>query len=613
VREEPRTVLTTGGTGKIHILPDDVVSRIAAGEVVERPAAVVKELVDNSVDAAAGSITVEIEDGGLALIRVTDDGEGMSPVDAPRAFGRHATSKLRSDQDLWSIRTMGFRGEALPSIASVSHVRVATALRSAEAGIEFRVTGGRLGKIVEAPPVAGTSIEVRELFYNQPARKKFLKSIPTEFSHISRVVQQAALAWPSVHFRLTHNGTEIVNYPAVPSERDRVSQVYQRVFLDHCFTVQAVLPTVRLSGYAIDPLHARASRMPQELFLNRRPVRNAAVLHAVAEGYGAFLPKGRHPLFVLFLDVDPDRVDVNVHPTKREVRFADAEMIHQLVRRAIRQAMGTAEGVSIEPGSSLTRESSGNKPAWTSVSGLSQEQARRSTTGVQGAPISAVTDRQVDISSRPGAQLAFVSETAEPYVKVPSGEVVALGQLNRTFLITQVGGDLAVIDQHTAHERVLFERLYRAWTARGIQSQPLLLPASIELSPPHAALLTRYHGELEKLGLGLEPFGASAVLIRAVPMGLGKLDPEAFLQDLLDDLAQWDHASTVEKKVRPVLASLACHGAVRAGRPMELPEIKALVDDWRTEGEITTCPHGRRTVFRLGTDDLEKMFGRAGW
>jgi DNA mismatch repair protein MutL len=222
-------------------------------------------------------------------------------------------------------------------------------------------------------------------------------------------------------------------------------------------------------------------------------------------------------------------------------------------------------------------------------------------------------DRQADVSSRPGAQLAFVSETAEPYVKVPSGEVVALGQLNRTFLIVQVGGDLAVIDQHTAHERVLFERLYRAWTARGIQFQPLLLPASIELSAPHAALLRRYHGELEKLGLGLEPFGASAVLIRAVPMGLGKLDPEAFLQDLLDDLAQWDHASTVETKARPVLASLACHGAVRAGRPMELPEIKALVEDWRAEGEITTCPHGRRTVFRLGTDDLEKMFGRAGW
>ena len=606
-------MLTTGGSGKIHILPDDVVSRIAAGEVVERPAAVVKELVDNSVDAAAGSITVEVEDGGLGLIRVTDDGEGMSREDAPRAFGRHATSKLQSDQDLWSIRTMGFRGEALPSIASVSHVRVATALRSAESGIEFQVTGGNLGKIVDSPPVAGTSIEVAKLFYNQPARKKFLKSIPTEFSHISRVVQQAALAWPSVHFRLTHNGTEIVNYPAVSSEKDRISQVCRRMFLDHCFMVQAVLPMARLVGYIIDPLHARASRIPQELFLNRRPVRNAAVFHAVAEGYGSFLPKGRHPLFVLFLDVDPDRVDVNVHPTKREVRFAEPDMIHQLVRRAIRQAMGTADGVSIVPGSSVMREGPVSEPSWTSVSGVFQGQAKRTTVGVQGARSSVVTNRQANGLSGSAAQLAFVSETAEPYINVPSGEVVALGQLNRTFLIVQIGGDLAVIDQHTAHERVLFERLYRAWTVRGIQSQPLLLPASIELSVPHAALLSRYQGELEKLGLGLEPFGGTAVLIRAVPMGIGKIDPEAFLQDLLDDLAQWDHASTVETKVRPVLASLACHGAVRAGRPMELPEIKALVEDWRTEGEITTCPHGRRTSFRLGTEDLEKMFGRAGW
>jgi DNA mismatch repair protein MutL len=223
------------------------------------------------------------------------------------------------------------------------------------------------------------------------------------------------------------------------------------------------------------------------------------------------------------------------------------------------------------------------------------------------------TDTQVGGPSGSETQLAFVSEAAEPYIRVPSAEVVALGQLNRTFLVAQIGGDLTVIDQHTAHERVLFERLYRAWTARGVQSQPLLIPESVELSVPHAALLQRYQGELEKLGLGLEPFGASAVLIRATPVGIGKINPETFLQDLLDDLSQWDSASSVEMKVRPVLASVACHGAVRAGRPMELPEIKTLVEEWRAEGEITTCPHGRRTSFRLSTEDLEKMFGRAGW
>ena len=606
-------MLTSGGSGKIHILPEDVVSRIAAGEVVERPAAVVKELVENSLDAGSRAVTVEIRDGGLTLIRITDDGEGMSREDAPRAFERHATSKLRSDQDLWSIRTMGFRGEALPSIASVSRVCVTTAVRSAEIGIEFRVQEGRVGNIVEAPPVAGTCIEVADLFYNQPARKKFLKSVPTEFSHISRVVQQAALAWPSVHFRLVHNGTEVMNYPAVSLEKDRISQVYRPLFLGRCRPVEAYLPAARIGGYAVDPIHARSSRIPQELFLNRRPVRNAAVFHAVAEGYGASLSKGLHPLFVLFLDVDPDRVDVNIHPAKRDVRFADPDMIHQLVRRAVRHAMGAAERSSNISGSVMPVERGMGKPSWNSADETVVQPAEIQGKAVGDVLSSVESDLVLTVSAGGGAQQAFVSETAESYVRVPSHEVVALGQLNRTFLVVQIGGDLAVVDQHTAHERVLFERLYRAWTAQGIQAQPLLLPHPIELSAAHVALVLRYQHDLEKLGLELEPFGSSAVLVRAVPIGLGEIHPEPFLQDVLDDVNQWDHASTVETKVRPILASLACHGAVRAGRSLELAEIKALIEDWRTEGEMTTCPHGRRTVFRLGTNDLEKMFGRAGW
>ncbi len=606
-------MLTTDGSGKIHILPADVVSRIAAGEVVERPAAVVKELVENSLDAGSRTITVDIKDGGLALIRVTDDGEGMSRDDAPRAFDRHATSKLRSDQDLWSIRTMGFRGEALPSIASISHVRVTTAMRSAEVGTEFQVKSGTIGKVVEAPPVAGTRMEVAELFYNQPARKKFLKSIPTEFSHISRVVQQTALAWPSVHFRLTHNGQEILNYPAALSDKDRIGQVYRRMFLDQSVPLQAEQPAARISGYTIDAVHAKSSRIPQELFVNRRPVRNTAVFHAVAEGYGPFLPKGHHPQFVLFLDVDPNLVDVNVHPTKREVRFSDNEAIHQLVRRAVRQTLGTRERSTVAPGFTLNNMEPTSESVGVSVSVSYPRPAAFPAIEASVKTSFAGMDSPAIVPPGAEAQLAFVSEAAEPYIHVPSAEVVALGQLNRTFLVVQIGGDLTVIDQHTAHERVLFERLYRAWTARGIQSQPLLIPESIELSAPHAALLQRHRGDLEKLGLELEPFGASALLVRAIPVGLGKINAESFLQDLLDDLSQWDSVSTVETKVRPVLASLACHGAVRAGRPMELPEIKTLVEDWRAEGEITTCPHGRRTSFRLGMDDLEKMFGRAGW
>jgi DNA mismatch repair protein MutL len=607
-------VVAAGDAGKILVLPDDVVSRIAAGEVIERPAAVVKELVENSLDAGAHSIGVDVKDGGLGLIRVTDDGEGMSREDAPRAFERHATSKLRSDRDLWSIRTMGFRGEALPSIAAVSDVRVATATRMARVGTEFQVKAGRIGRILDAPPVAGTRIEVTDLFHNQPARKKFLKSISTEFAHVSRVIQQAALAWPSVHFRLTHNGQEILNLPAVSSDRDRVAQVFRRDFVEQSVALSAALPGASVSGFAIDAVHARTSRTPQELFVNRRPVRNSAVFHAVAEGYGSFLSKGHHPLFVLFLDVDPELVDVNVHPTKREVRFSDGETIHQLVRRAVRSALGVGDRVPLaERGSGNTFATAGGN-----VASMAIEPPRRRGGSSAAGPLPRSVENGASLrqeGSRPGEdiQTAFANEAAEPYIRVPSSEVTALGQLNRTFLIVQVGGDLTVIDQHTAHERVLFERLYRAWTERGIQSQPLLIPEPVELSAPQAALLQRHQEDLEKLGLGLEPFGATAVLLRAVPAGVGRLDPRTLMEDILDDLVQWEVASGFEAKVRPVLASLACHGAVRSGRSMELPEIKTLVEDWIAEGKVTTCPHGRRTCFTLSTTDLEKMFGRAGW
>lgn len=617
--------MVMGGGGKIRILPEDIVGLIAAGEVIERPAAVVKELIENSLDAGSRYITIEVKDGGLTMIRVTDDGEGMTAGDAQLAFARHATSKLHAEQDLWAIRTMGFRGEALPSIAAVSHVRVTTALHRAETGFAFEVRQGQIGSLTETAPVAGTSIEVTDLFSNQPARKKFLKSIATEFSHISRVVQQAALAWPSVHFRLIHNGTEVMNYPAVLSERDRVAQVYRPSFLARCLEVRTVLPMAQVSGYVIDPVHARSSRVPQELFVNRRPVRSATVFHAVAEGYGATLAKGCHPLFVLFLEVDPVQVDVNVHPAKREVRFADQEFIHQLMRRAVRCTIGGERNLQIagETEQVVQNKEVATRPCQGHPLGAAEmvlkeeaheeadiERAKRAKP--EGASDSQLMER-LDISFRFSDQLSYVKETAECYERVSQQEIVVLGQMNRTFLIVRLGGDLAVIDQHTAHERVLFERLLRGWLRRDIQAQPLLIPESITVSAAHAALLGRHLGDLEKLGLELEPFGGSTVLVRAVPLGLGKIDVESLLLDLLDDLSQWNQATTLEAKVRPILASLACHAAVRAGRSLEPLEIKALVEDWIAEGEQSTCPHGRRTVFRLSTADLEKMFGRAGW
>lgn len=592
-------MLKTDGGTKIRLLSETVIGRIAAGEVVERPAAVVKELLENSIDAGSRSISIEVKDGGLSLIRVTDDGEGMSRPDAICAFQRHATSKLRSDADLWSIRTMGFRGEALPSIAAVAHVRLLTATGSDEVGTKLEVVGGLVGNMTDAPPVVGTRIEVTALFEHQPARKKFLKSAPTECTHIIRVVQQAALAWPAIHFRFTQNAQELLNYPTVRSERERIAQVYPRAFLDHGLPLDSEQPGARLTGYIIDAIHAKPSRIPQELFVNRRPVRSLTVSHAVGEAYGSFLPRGCHPRFVLFLDVDPERVDVNVHPTKREVRFSDNEFIHQLVRRAVRQRLSGGEGAQGRGDSKGRGQATPHAPvSWPDSSGMT-------------------TSRPTETRSFPqpssGVQLEFASEAAESYVRVPAGEVVALGQINRTFLVAQAGGDLVVVDQHTAHERVLFERLYRAWTTHSLQAQPLLLPDPLDLPPDHVALIRRYQDDLQKLGLEIEPFGATTVLLRSTPVGLGQIDPKTFLEDFLEDLHQWERVPALEARIRSVLASLACHSAVRSGRSMKPDEIKVLVEEWRSEGEITTCPHGRRTCFRLSTDDLEKMFGRVGW
>ena len=603
-------------SAKIHVLPDDVVSRIAAGEVVERPAAVVKELLENSLDAGGLHITIDVKDGGLALIRVTDDGEGINRTDLPLAFERHATSKLRSDRDLTSVTTMGFRGEALPSIASVSHVLVTTATRQDTVGSQLTLVAGAGGVVVDAPAVIGTRIGVSNLFFNQPARKKFLKSATTEFSHISHVVQLAGLAWPSVHFRLTHNGQETFNYPAVTADRDRILQVYRQAFLDRTIEVRGRIAGLSIRGVMIDPVHARSSRTPQELFVNRRPIRNATVFHAVMDGYGSFLPKGHHPTFVLFLDIEPDRLDVNVHPTKKEVRFSETEALHQLVRQSVRHALGGSERKVV-----LGLTQAGLSQTVPEFSPIAERQTTSFRDSHSAALISARKPDSIISGSDTvslsgiveGSQLAFAHEAPATYQWAEKPDIVPLGQILRTYLVAQVGEELQVVDQHTAHERVLFQRLWREWQSQAISSQPLLIPEPIELSAAQSALLLKRCDDLEKLGLLIEPFGATAIAVRGVPVGLGKLDTTGLVQDLLDDLTEWDSVSSLDMRVQPVLASLACHGAVRAGRALALPEIQQVIHDWVQEGLIMTCPHGRRTAFRLSTDELAKLFGRVGW
>jgi DNA mismatch repair protein MutL len=584
---------------KIQVLPADVVGRIAAGEVVERPAAVVKELVENSLDAGGTVITVEVKDGGLGLIRVTDDGEGMTRSDALVAFHRHATSKLRSDEELAAVRTMGFRGEALPSIAAVSKVRLVTLARGETIGTQLRLVDGQQGRVEDAAAVPGTCIEISELFYNTPARRKFLKSTTTEFSHISHTVQQAALAWPQVHFRLIHNGYEVFNLPGVPSLRDRVLQIYRGAFGEGALAIEAERDGLALRGFIGDPLKVRSARTPQDLFVNRRPIKNSTVVHALMDGYSSFLAKGQSPLFVLFLDVEPVCVDVNVHPTKREVRFANADSIHQLVRSTVRQLLGRVQIAASLAGAAMQDTTDPmTEPSWTDTSAS----ADRASLAVSAA---------VDGSASSRLQTSFVREPGAPYRPGDAPDIVPLGQMSRTYVIAEIGNELAVVDQHTAHERVLFERLWRAWQGKGLSSQPLLLPEPLELPIQKALLLQQHLGELERLGLAIEPFGPTSFLIRSLPIMLAKGDLSSLVQDLVDDLDQWNGVSPLEEKVRPIFASLACHGAVRAGRSMALPEIKELVQDWVGEGSIMTCPHGRRVAFRLSTDELGRLFDRA--
>ena len=581
------------GVGKIRVLSGEVISRIAAGEVVERPAAVVKELIDNSLDAGSTRITIDVTDGGRRLIRVSDDGEGMTPADVPLAFQRHATSKLRSEHDLVTLQTLGFRGEALPCIASVSKVRVTTACRNEPVGTRLLLTGGALTKSEEAAAAPGTQIDVEELFFNTPARKKFLKTVTTEFSHICQAVQQAALAWPGTRFRLTHNGQEVADYPAAVSRRDRILQVYGMRFVEQAAAVSMERAGIRVEGLTIQPMHQRAGRTPQEIFVNRRAVKNAAVSHAVYDAYGAYLAKGQHPQFVLFLDVDSERVDVNVHPTKREVRFADQDLVFQAVRQAVRAAIGAETAATQVPRGFAT-------PPGSPFGSLPQ------ATGYPMPPGPVPYSQRAETAS--GTSVA--GEQVQTFLTGAERDVVPLGQLGRTYLVAQVGSELQVIDQHTAHERVLFERLCRGRLSQALPSQPLLIPETVEVPAQHAVLLQRHLPDLEQTGLRIEPFGAHTFVIRAVPALLKPLDYAALVLDLVDDLSQWNTASPLETRLRSVMASLACHGAVRAGRAMELPEIKRLIEEWVEEGLPTTCPHGRRVALRLPEEELARIFGR---
>ena len=589
--------------GKIQVLPDEVACRIAAGEVVERPASVVKELLENSLDAGSTLITIEVEEGGRRLIRIIDNGEGMNRPDAQLSCQRFATSKLRHEDDLHHLNTLGFRGEALPSIASVSRFRLRTTSSDSPVGTETSTSGGVTWEIQDFAGKRGTEIEVRDVFFNTPGRLKFLKSVPTEFSKICYVVQQAALVHPRVHFRLFHQGNKIFDYPTAKTTQDRLLQIYGPPFMERYVPVSHQHQGFQVTGFTVSPHFARNTRSPQEIFVNRRAIKNPTIAHAIQEAYGSFLPKGRQPQYILFLTLDPDSLDVNVHPTKREVRFSRPEIIHNGVRQALKNVFFAApdrgDRQPLIPGTTTSEPFTSTKAIQAVLSpGFPHKE---SPVGLQRSSYTTRTSLSLFVQEPPSAY---------PSTKPASLTVYPLGQMHYTYLLGQIGQDLYVIDQHTAHERVLFERLLRNWTNRELPRQGLLIPEHLELPPHQQTQLEEWLPTFAKVGLEIERFGPTAFVVRSIPSLLGSVSVVPLIMELLEELTEWRSQDSLDRALRPIFATMACQSAVQAGRPMSQQEIHTLLQDWAQEQFPMTCPHGRRVALRHSLEELQTLFAR---
>jgi DNA mismatch repair protein MutL len=584
-------------SSKIRVLPEVLVNQIAAGEVVERPGSVVKELVENALDAGARDVRIETREGGRRLIRVEDDGEGMGPDDARAALGRYATSKIARLDDLHAVATYGFRGEALPSIASVGRLRIVTRRAADLAATEIRVAGGAIEAVCEAGAPAGTLVEVADLFYNTPARLKFLKRAPVEASHVTEAVERAALARPDVGFTLVQDGRTALDARASASPGERIADVLGAALGEGLLAVALEAWGLRVRGFLSRPDRTLASARAIHLFVNGRPVRDRMLHHAIVSAARDFIPGDRYPVAVFHLTLPPDAVDVNVHPGKLEVRFREARAVHDLVRKAVLAELRRWSPVA--PGFGAPGERAGAGPHADRV----QESLDRFL-AASARPAPEWT------SARPGAPLA----DAAPSPDRPEG-LRFLGQAHGTYLLfeARAGGSfegLLVVDQHAAHERVLFERFRAQADARAVESQRLLVPRTFEFTAARRARLDARKAELERLGFEIEPFGGSTLAIKAVPALLEAADLEALLGEIADDLAEGDSPEAVERAMRRALATLACHAAVRAGNPVGPAQAEALIAQMEGTQGSGTCPHGRPAAIRFPLGDLERMFRR---
>jgi len=599
-------------------LPETLVNRIAAGEVIERPAAAVKELVENAIDADARHIDVVLEDGGRVLISVTDDGRGMTAEELELAVERHATSKL-PDDDLVDIRTLGFRGEALPSIGAVSRLSITSRAAGESAAYAILIEGGRKESPRPAALGAGTRIEVRDLFYATPARLKFLKTPRTEVDHAADAIKRLAMAHPEVAFSLSDEDRTRFRYgPAqgdlLTARLDRLSAVMGREFADNAVAVDAERGGIRLSGYAGVPTLNRGNARAQYLFVNGRPVQDRLLVGAVRGAYQDFLARNRHPMVALFLDVPPECVDVNVHPAKAEVRFQDAGLVRGLIVGGLRRALEAAGHKAsttvaaaalgaFQPG---TGGAGGGSMPWRQSSALPRELAE-----IAAAYQAPASTGVLDAFDAPSARVTadgYSESMAVPVTNFPLG--AARAQVHETYIVAQTDTGIVIVDQHAAHERLVYERMKAALAEGGAKRQGLLIPEVVEMDEAAVDRLCERSGEFEELGLAIEKFGPGAVVVREVPALLGQADVTGLLKDLADDLEEFGAGLALKERLEDVCSTMACHGSVRAGRRLSPEEMNALLREMEVTPHSGQCNHGRPTYVELNLSDIERLFGR---
>ncbi|MGN6366990.1 MAG: DNA mismatch repair endonuclease MutL [Phycisphaerae bacterium] len=645
---------------RIHRLPDALINKIAAGEVVERPASVVKELLENSIDAGARRLVIAVEDGGRTLIRISDDGHGIPPEEAPLAFAQHATSKIQESEDLFAIRTMGFRGEALASIASVSHAVMTTRTEDSPHGIRIEVRDSQVSPAMPAAAPVGTTLEVRDLFYSVPARRKFLRTDATEFSHIHEMVLRSALPHPEIAFSLSHNGRNVLELPVTGDHRMRVAEALVgdggKELYGQLIPVDFSERGVRVTGFAGQPSLARPTAKYQYLFLNGRYIRDRSLLHALKEAYRGLIEPSSQPVAILFIEMEPTLFDVNVHPQKTEVRFRDSGSVYRPVLAAIREKLlasdltpgvrtaGRVDGEGSGDwglGSVGRRGDAGNgaglsRPGMAETRQIIAEFFKQSEPvqprlhfGVETGPspiedpsrITFDSGREANSSGSgvrdsgavPGENSA---SRAEPEPRTPEPEQISPAkpirflQTHNTYIVAETSEGILIIDQHALHERIIYEELLARAMRGPLEGQRLLIPEILPISPRHAAALERVRGLLEKLGMEITDFDAQSIAVHSFPSLLSKVSPREFLRELLDKLLEVGSKLTPEELLHEVLDMASCKAAVKAGYPLSSEEIAALLARKEQVDRSSNCPHGRPTTLRLTISDLERQFKR---